>query len=215
MARSKRLTTGRITSLVDRTAARQLESSRPTRRWTDITAGLPPYRLLWLRLTSGAPADPPDERYYGDEVRPAGTDSAGRLTWETAPGGVEQVVIHNVAEAALHTHTLPVGTIVIVEEQLNRSQPPELAYLAHVPAPAERLARIVSYGSGTYTVQPVRREEGGFVGDGPVISGVRNLGELWTDEAGYMAGPAGFDRYVQIFQTPAGWTMLLHPPRMV
>jgi len=59
------------------------------------------------------------------------------------------------------------------------------------------------------------------VGDGPTIAGVPNIGELWADEAGYLAGPEGFGRYVRLFRTPAqhpaeaGWTILLHPPRMV
>ena len=95
-----------------------------------------------------------------------------------------------------------------------------MAYLAEVPvAPeqeqTERLARIVSYGQGAYTVQPVQRTSTGFEDDGPELEGVPNLGELWDDEAGYLAGPEQFDRYVRIFQTPAGWTIVLHPPRML
>jgi hypothetical protein len=195
---------------------RLVEQARPAVRVTEISSGGPPYRLLWCRIASGAPGDPPDERYYGDEVRPVGPDSGGHMTWEPAPGGLQEIVVHNVAEAAAGTHLLPANLVVQVEEQLDRSGPPEMVYLANVSvAAAQRLARIVSYDSGTYTVQPVRREAGGFVNDGPQIAGVPNIGELWDDEQGYLAGPSGFDRYVQIISTPAGWTIVLHPPRMV
>ena len=200
----------------DRRGERQVDLARPTEKWAEVTPGGPPYRLLWCRITDGAPGNPPDERYYGDEVRPAGVDASGHVTWETVPDGLQQIVIHNVAEAVSGTHLAPADTIVRVEERLDRRGPPEMVYLAEVGiAGSERLARIVSYASGAYTVQPVRREGGGFVDEGDPIDGVPNLGELWDDEAGYLAGPSQFDRYVRIFTTPAGWTILLHPPRMV
>jgi len=202
-------------SALDRGDERQLEAARPSDRWTEVSPGGPPYRHLWLRLADGAPGDPPDERYYADEVRPTGVDGGGHLEWEAAPGGLEQVVVHNAAEARAGTHLLAPGTVIRAEERMDRSGPPALLYLADVPVPPERLARIVAYDAGAYTVQPVRRESGGFAADGPEIAGVKNLGELWEDEAGYLAGPAAFDRYVGIFWTPAGWTMVLHPPRMV
>ena len=200
---------------MERGNERQMELLRPAERWTEVTPGGPPYRLLWCRIASGAPGDPPDERYYADEVRPTGAGSSGHIGWESVPGGLEQVVVHNVAEADFGTHLVPEDTIVRVEERLDRGSPPEMVYLADVAVPLERLARIVSYDTESYTVQPVRRTGGGIQDDGPTIGGVPNLGELWPDEYGYLDGPADFDRYVQIFLTPAGWTILLHPPRMV
>ena len=200
---------------LDRGDARLVEAARPSDRFTDIAPGGPPYRLLWLRLKSGAPGDPPDERYYADEVRPKSLDAGGHIEWEAAPGGLTQATVHNVAETLAATHLLPENTIVHAEERLDRGEPPNMVYLADVPVPPERLARIVSYSAGAYTVQPVRRELGGFVDDGPALSGVENIAELWEDEAGYLAGPPDFDRYVGIIWTPAGWTIVLHPPRMV
>ena len=199
---------------VEQAGGRALEAARPADTSADVSPGGPPCRLLWCRVTSGAPGDPPDERYYADEVRPVGGDG-DRLQWEAVPGGLQQVVVHNVAESDAGSHLVPEDTVVRVEERLGRGSPPDLVYLAHVTVAqdTERLARVVSYESGTYTVQPVRRLTGGFENDGDPIAGVPNLGELWTEEAGYLAGPSGYDRYVRIFQTPAGWTLLLHPPR--
>jgi hypothetical protein len=200
---------------LDRGEARLVEAARPSDRHVEVTPGGPPYRLLWLRIKSGAPADPPDERYYADEVRPGGTDSGGHVAWEAVPGGLTDVIVHNVAEAQAATHLLREDAVIHAEERLDRSGPPEMVYLADVPVPLERLARIIAYANGGYTVQPVRREPAGFVDDGPAITAVSNIGELWPDEAGYLAGPPDFDRYVGIVWTPAGWTIVLHPPRMV
>jgi len=201
---------------LDRSEAQRAALARSGEQRAEVTPAGPPYRLLWCRITSGSPGDPPDERYCADEVRPAGAGLGGHLEWENVPDGLSQIVVHNVAETGQGTHGLVEDMVIRVEERLDRGEPPEMVYLAHVPvAGGDRLARIVSYDSETYTVQPVRREAEGFADDGPQISGVVNLGELWDEEKGYLAGPAGFDRYVRIFQTPAGWTILLHPPRMV
>ena len=202
---------------LDRGEDRHLEADRPKDRWTEISPGGPPYRFLWCRITSGAPGSPPDERYYADEVRPKSTDAGGHIEWEAVPGGLEGIVVHNIAEAGTSTHLVSENTIIPTQERLDRSTPPEMVYLTNVPVErwTRRLAQIVSYSGGTYTVQPVRREEGGFENDGDPIAGVPNIGELWPDEAGYLAGPDGFDRYVRILWTPAGWIILLHPPRMV
>lgn len=208
---------GRVDRLT-RTERRAVEAARPIDRLPEVGTGGLPYRVLWCRIGSGAPADPPDERYYADEVRPAGVGPDGQVQWETVPGGLSGIVVHNVAEAPARTHLLDEDTIVCVEERLDRHSPPEFLYLtaATVATAQDRLARIVSYApDGTYTVQPVKREAGGFIDDGDEVGGVRNIGELWEDERGYLAGPAAFDRYVRMFQTPAGWTILLHPPRMV
>jgi len=83
------------------------------------------------------------------------------------------------------------------------------------PVQGSRLGRIVSYDTGSYTVQPVRREEGGYVNDGSALSGVKNLGELWPEEAGYLSGPAAYDRYVELLSTGGEWVFIVHPPRMV
>ncbi len=182
---------------------------------TDLAEGLPPHRIHWVELIAGGPGDPLDERYYGDEVRPAGVGGDGRLAWEAAPDGLSGVVVHNVAEAGLGTHALAAGTVVRVEARLDGGDPPDLVYLAHVPVPRDRLARVESYAGGSYTVQPVRREGGGMTDDGSPIAGVVNLGELWPEEAGYLAGPAAYDRYVRIHWSAAGWAMLVHPPRLM
>ena len=212
-----RLTAYAAEAALDRGEDRQTQAARPWEPSPDVTPGGPPYRLLWCRIAAGAPADSPDERYTADEVRPAGADGDGRLTWENASEGQASLTIHNVAEAATHTHLLAEGMIVRVEERLDRSSPPEFVYATHVPVvtTGDLLARIVSYDDGTYTVQPVRRDGGGYADDGPAIDGVPNPGELWDEEAGYLAGPEGFERYVRLFWTAAGWTMLLHPPRLV
>jgi len=204
-------------SALDRGEMRDLDALRPGAREAELTPGGPPYRVFWARVLADAPGDPPDERYYADEVRPCGIDAGGHLTWEKPPDGLEAIVVHNVAEAGAGSHLLAADAVVRVEARLDRSSPPEKVYTTHatVAAASWRLARVVSYSDGTYTVQPVRRETGGYVSDGDPVSGVPNLGELWPDEAGYLAGPSGFDRYVPIWETPAGWVIILHPPRMV
>jgi hypothetical protein len=213
---SDRLKIRALGAELDRNEARRAAIARVGEQRAEVTPAGPPYRLLWCRTASDAPGDPPDERYYADEVRPAAENIGGHMEWEDVPGGLSRIVVHNVAEAGQGTHGLAEDTVIRAEERLDRSEPPQMVYLAHVPVAADgRLARIVSYDGGTYTVQPVRRESGGFVDDGSQVSGVANLGELWDEEMGYLAGPADFDRYVRIFQTPAGWTILLHPPRMV
>jgi len=200
---------------VTRLSRRMPSVARPADRLTDVTPGGPPYRLLWCRIGSDAPGDPPDERYYADEVRPVGTGAGGDIEWEAVPGGLAQAVVHNVAEAAGRTHLVAADSIVRVEERLDRSAPPNMVRLMHVPVELLRLARIVSYDDPSYTVQPVIRSPGGLVDDGSQVADVANLGELWDDEKGYLAGPSGFDRIVHLLWTPAGWTIVLHPPRMV
>jgi hypothetical protein len=183
---------------------------------SEVSPAPPPYRLLWCRIGSGAPGDPPDERYYADEVRPQQGGSCGHVQWEPVPNGLQDIVVHNIAEAAAGSHTLPEGMVIRVEERLDHADPPDLVYLACAEAAQQtRLARIVSYDSGSYTVQPVRLETGGLADDGPPLSGVPNLGELWPDEAGYLDGPAGYDRYVELLGGSGGWVFILHPPRMV
>jgi hypothetical protein len=139
------------------------------------------------------------------------------MQWAKPPGGLEGIVVHNVAEAGAGSHLVPEDTVARVEARLDRRCPPEMAYLASVGASGagQRLARVVSYADGAYTVQPVRRQGGGFVDDGDPIAGVPNVGEIQPDEAGYLAGPDGCDRYVPLVATDAGWIIVLHPPRMV
>jgi hypothetical protein len=180
----------------------------------EVSPGLPPYRLLWCQIASGAPGDPPDERYYANEVRQQ-VGYTGHVEWEPVPGGLQGVVVHNIAEAGQGSHTLPEGLVIRVEERLDRGAPPEMMYLACAEMQQTRLGRIISYDSGSYTVQPVRREVGGYSDDGPPLSGVRNLGELWPEEAGYLSGPAAYDRYIELLRTGGGWAFILHPPRLV
>ena len=216
MRKRRHLRSGR-TGLGAGGRCRTVEAARPVDPAPEVGLGALPYRALWCRIAGGAPADPPDERYFADEVRPTGVDGSGHMQWQTVSGGLTGIVIHNVAEAAGGTHLVAQGTVVRVEERLDRGSPPGFIYLtfATVPPAGDRLARIVSCQGDTYTVQPVLRGAGGFTDDGPAIAGVPNIGELWTDEKGYLAGPTGFDRYVRLLNTPAGWTILLHPPRMV
>jgi len=203
--------------LRDRGEDRDVDAARPRDRLPDLSPGGPPYRLFWARLLAGAPGDPPDERYNADEVRPAGPDGDGRMAWETFAGALAGVVVHNVAEADARSHLLAEDTVVRAEARLDRRSPPDMVYLMYVPAAEtnQRLGRIVSYAEGTYTVQLVRREGGQFVDDGDPVAGVPNVGELWADEAGYLAGPSQFDRYVPLTWTASGWILVLHPPRMV
>jgi len=202
-------------AVLDAVERRQARSERPAPPEPEIGRGDPASWTVWLRTKSGAPGDPPDERYWADEVRPAGVDAAGHLEWELVPEGLRDVVVHNTAETEAVTHLLAEDTIVRAEASLDRGEPPAVRYATHVPVARERLGHVVSYAGGTYTIQPVRRTESGFEDDGEPESGVPNLGELWDDEAGYLEGPGQFDRYVRLFWTPAGWTLLLHPPRMV
>jgi len=201
----------------DRGEDRHVDAARPTDRSPDLEPGGPPYRLLWARLLATAPGDPPDERYHADEVRPTGPDGDGRMQWETFAGALAGIVVHNVAEADARSHLLAEDAVVRVEARLDRSNPPDMVYLTSVPAAetTQRLARVVSYSDGAYTVQPVRREGGQFVDDGDPVAGVPNVGELWPDEAGYLAGPSEYDRYVPLTWTASGWIIILHPPRMV
>jgi len=201
----------------DRTEDRHVGAARPTDPSPDLEPGGPPYRTFWARVLATAPADPPDERYYADEVRPTGPDGGGHMQWEKPTGGLENLIVHNVAEAGTGSHLLPEDTVVRVEARLDRRTPPEMVYLTAMPVAGttRRLARIVSYSGGAYTVQPVRREAGEFVDDGDPIAGVPNVGELWPDEAGYLAGPSDYERYVPLVSTASGWIILLHPPRMV
>lgn len=199
---------------LDREDRRHATADRP-RSPAEFTPGGPPYRVLWCRLLAGTPADPPDERYYAEAVRPNGLDADGRLLWEAVPEGPASAVVHNLAEAAAGTHLLPEGTVLRVEARLDGGGPPEVVYLADAAPGADRLARIVSYDSGTYTVQPVRRQGGGFVDDGPEIVGVPNVGELWPEEEGYLAGPTAYDRHVRLVRAGGEWIIVHHPPRMV
>lgn len=192
----------------------RVESGRG-RALGEFSAGDPLERRFWGRLSDEAPADPPDERYYAAEVRPAGLGQGGHLAWEAVPGGPADLVVHNMAEAVLGTHLLPAGTVVPVEARLDGGSPPALVYATFAPPAPERLARIVSYDAGAYTVQPVRHEGGQFVDDGPEVAGVPNIGELWPEEAGYLDGPESYARYVRLLRTPTGWIIVLHPPRMV
>ena len=204
-------------SVRDRGEDRHVDAARPTDRSPDLQPGGPPYRLLWARLSATAPGDPPDERYYANEVRPTGPDGDGLMQWETFAGALAGIVIHNAAEAEARSHLLPADTVVRAEARLDRSSPPEMVYLTFVPMAeaTQRLARVVSYSGGAYTVQPVRREGGGFVDDGDPVAGVPNVGELWPDEAGYLTGPSAYDRYVPLVWTASGWVIVVHPPRMV
>ncbi len=198
---------------------RHVEAVRPRAETPNLSPGGPPYRTFWARILAGAPADPPDERYWADEVRPLGPDADGRLLWEPVPGGLTGIVVHNLAEAPAGSHRLAEGTVVRVEARLDRSDPPTMVYLTSTSTAAEgqgvRLARVLDYADGAYTVQPVRWENGGFIDDGEPVAAVPNLGELWPEEAGYLAGPDGFERYVPLVATEGGWVIVLHPPRMV
>jgi hypothetical protein len=205
------------TVTLNRLGERMVGLTRPADRLTELTPGGPPYRMIWCGLRAEIPGTPPDERYFADEVQPQGTDAAGRLVWEAVPDGLTQIVVHNLAEADARTHAIPAGTVVRAEERLDRSDPPNLVYMIHVQAAttATRLARVLSHDGTSYTVQPVVRQPTGFADEGSPITGVPNVGELWNEEKGYLMGPAAYDRIVPLVETPAGWTIVLHPPRLV
>jgi hypothetical protein len=203
-----------VTTMLDLVVRRALDAGRREAP-TAFGPGAGCARTLWCRLKAGSPCDPPDERYYAEEVRPAGLSAEGHIVWEAVPGGAGDLVVHNTAEAALGTHLLAEGTVAPAEQRLDGGSPPECVQLIHVSVALDRFARIISYSGGGYTVQPVRRGEAGFTDEGAPVVGVPNLGELWDDEAGYLAGPGAYERHVRIYWTPAGWTILLHPPRMV
>ncbi len=211
---NERLKVHGTSAALERAERRHAEAGRPTAP-AEFTPGGPPYRVLWCRVTAGSPGDPPDERYYAEAVRPSGPDGEGRIQWEAVSGGPAGLVVHNVAEAAAGTHLLAEGTVLRVEARMDGDGPPAMVYLAHAAVPVDRLARIVSYAGGTYTVQPVRREGGGFVDDGPEIGGVANAGELWPEEAGYLGGPPAYERVVRLVRAGGEWLVIHHPPRMV
>ena len=114
--RLKAYQTGPALDLADE---RRIEASRPADRWAEVGPGDPPYRLLWCQVREAAPADPPDERYYADEVRPAGADAGGHLEWETVPDGLQEIVVHNVPEAGQGTHLVEAGAVIRVEERVD------------------------------------------------------------------------------------------------
>ena len=93
------------------------------------------YVLYWGQLEGTAPANPPDERYYLHEVRPAGIDLDGAIEWEAVPDGREDVVAWNLAEAIDRTHELPIYTVVLVREELDQSQPPEFRAIFYWAVP--------------------------------------------------------------------------------
>lgn len=177
------------------------------------------YVLYWGRLQETAPSNPPDERYYLREVRPAGIDVDGAIEWELVPYGREDVVAWNLAEAIDRTHELPIYTVVLVREELDVTQPPEfraIFYFAVPPRSGSRMCRIDSYqsGSGSYTVQPVAWSGSAWTDDGDPISGVVNVGEIQSGEEGYLSGPTGQDVYVRLYEEDGEMFLAVHPPRM-
>jgi hypothetical protein len=177
------------------------------------------FRLYWGRLnTTAAPGTPPDERYYLDEVRPAGVDAGGAIDWEAAPNGRTNVVAWNVAEAIDRTHQLAVGVVVLVREELDESSPAEFRSIFCVyPGGAANdscLVRVTGYDGTAYTVQPVAWSNGAWADDGDAVSGVPNVGEIQAGEPGYLAGPSGANVYVRMYTDGGENYLVVHPPRM-
>jgi len=177
------------------------------------------YVLYWGRLEGSSPGTPPDERYYLHEVRPSGIDVDDAIEWEAVPGGRQDVVAWNLAEAIDRTHELPIDTVVLVREELDQSEPPEfraIFYCAVPPRSGSRMCRIDSYqsGSGSYTVQPVAWSGSAWTDDGNPISGVVNVGEIQSGEEGYLGGPTGQDVYVRLYEEDGEMFLAVHPPRM-
>lgn len=205
---------------ISETAHRQVGAERPGRQISQTGPGRPPYGLLWGRINSTTPpGNPPDERYYLDEVRPAGVDGNGHLTWETVPNGRTDILAHNAAEADQETHLVPLNTVVQLRQELDQSAPPQWRHTFYYSGgPVTRTARIISYDGDNplphYTIQPVRMTQSGFQDEGGEITDVVNYGEIQEDEHGYLAGPTGQTRYVLMLSEGGEHYIVHHPPRM-
>jgi len=178
------------------------------------------YVLYWAKLQETAPADPADERYLVDEVRPTGLGPDGALVWEIVPDGRTDVVAWNLAEAIDRTHRLAADEVVLVREELDRGSPSEFRAIFFRPVGSSgggsRMCRIESYDSygGTYTVQPVAWANGAWQDDGDEIAGVPNVGEVRDAEAGYLAGPSSHTIYARLYAEGEAYFLAVHPPRM-
>jgi hypothetical protein len=178
------------------------------------------FRLWWGRVNSSAPpGNPPDERYGLDEVRPKGVDASDQIEWELVPGGRQDIVAWNMAEAVDRSHELPEGAVVLVREELDQDSPPEfraIFFRTVSTSAGSRMCRIESYSSaaGTYTVQPVAWTGSAWQADGGAISDVVNVGEVQSGEEGYLSGPAGEDIYARLYQEGDDCFLAVHPPRM-
>jgi hypothetical protein len=179
------------------------------------------FALYWGQLNATTPpGSPSDERYLLDEVRPKDVGSNGGIEWELVPGGRRNEVAWNVAEAIERTHTLPVGLVVLVREELDRSSPSEFRSIFFCSVGGggreSRMCRIESFNgqSGTYTVRPVTWDGSEWVDDGSAVSQVHNVGEVQAGEGGYLSGPAGKDIYVRLYDENNEPFLVVHPPRM-
>jgi len=178
------------------------------------------FRLYWARLAATpAPGSPPDERYYADEVRPAGLTSEGAIDWQLTPGGRTETIAWNVAEALDRSHRLPDGTVVLVREELDCSSPAEFrAIFCRAPASAggSRMCRVESYDAEeqTYTVQPVAWTGSAWEDQGETIEGVVNVGEVQAGEEGYLSGPQAATIRVRLYDENGTPFLAVHPPRM-
>lgn len=217
------ITNGDATQLTSGTSGAAQILYPPTgtgQQWCVVRLGVPAgFKLYWGRLNATtAPGTPPDERYYLDEVQPAGVDSGGAIDWEVVPNGLTNVVAWNTAEAGNRTHQLPVGLVVLVREELDESSPPVFRSIFCVypggGGSDSCLVRVTGYDGTAYTVQPVAWSGGAWTDTGAPISGVPNIGEIQAGEQGYLSGPSGANVYVRMYTDGGEQYLAVHPPRM-
>lgn len=110
---------------------------------------------------------------------------------------------------------IAVGKIILVAVRHDTSGNLRYIFDHSGSAASTRIVKIVSYAAGVYVVQPVVRADDAWANDGSQLTGIHNHGEVQTDEAGYLAGPAGQDIYVPLFTAGDESFILVHPPRMV
>jgi len=175
-------------------------------KWAVVRIGLPHRAGFWARLTAEA------------------AGGGGYYSWKMLEDDAETDVDPPVtgtdnAKEVNGTEGIPTGAGAgaVVWVELDRTDDPDEYRFAYEPGGGggADIVRIVSYSGGVYTVQPVVRSGGVWQDSGSQLTGIHNFGEVQAEEAGYLAGPAGCDIYVPLFEAGDERFLLVHPPRMV
>ena len=174
-------------------------------KWAVVRLGLPHRAGFWARLTGEA------------------AGGSGYYSWKMLEDDAETNVDPPVAgsdnaKEVNGTEGIPTGAGAgaVVWMELDRTDDPREYRFAYEPGGTSMtVVRIVSYSGGVYTVQPVVRSGGAWQDSGSQLTGIHNYGEVQAEEAGYLAGPAGCDIYVPLFEAGDERFLLVHPPRMV